>query len=250
MLAAFSLSLKPFPLLHSSSKGVAPIRNVDFENGSSGKNLHYPVRCLPIKAADGGGDNGGAGDGNGSGDSFGGGGGGGRDGGDSEEDKEFGPILKFEDVMKEKETRGVELPADMLEAAKSAGIIQLFLLRSPDLQFLYFGSAWPLGFVLFFSIIRSLKKSEKDIPVPARWGVFLSVSSNRSWQIITGQDRLVGALSLAKQALSIAITHLLEDNDAYKRVIDVSERADCFYWKTTDRVVKVFARTAILEVDN
>lgn len=91
-----------------------------------------------------GGDNGCGGDSGGSSGSGGGGGGGGGDGGDSEEEKEFGPIMKFEEVMKEIEARGVELPADMMEAAKSIGIRKMFLLRYLDLQ----GSAWPLGFLM------------------------------------------------------------------------------------------------------
>jgi hypothetical protein len=82
-----------------------------------------------------GGDNGCGGDNGGSSGSGGGGGaGGGGDGGDSEEEKEFGPIMKFEEVMKEIEARGVELPADMMEAAKSIGIRKMFLLRYLDLQ--------------------------------------------------------------------------------------------------------------------
>lgn len=52
--------------------------------------------------------------------------------------------MKFEEVMKEIEARGVELPADMMEAAKSIGIRKMFLLRYLDLQ----GSAWPLGFLM------------------------------------------------------------------------------------------------------
>lgn len=54
-------------------------------------------------------------------------------GGDEEED-EFGPLLKFEDVMREAEARGATLPADMIEAAKSVGIRKLLLLRYLDLQ--------------------------------------------------------------------------------------------------------------------
>ncbi|KAJ8532990.1 hypothetical protein K7X08_015879 [Anisodus acutangulus] len=69
----------------------------------------------------------------------GGGGGGGGDNGDGdEEEEEFGPLLKFEDVMKEAEARGAKLPADMIEAAKSVGIRKLLLLRYLDLQ----RSAW------------------------------------------------------------------------------------------------------------
>lgn len=46
--------------------------------------------------------------------------------------------------MKETERRGIALPEDMLEAAKSVGIRKLFLLRYLDLQ----GSVWPLGFLM------------------------------------------------------------------------------------------------------
>ncbi|KAH0634676.1 hypothetical protein KY284_037462 [Solanum tuberosum] len=68
----------------------------------------------------------------------GGGGGGGDNGEGDEEEDEFGPLLKFEDVMREAEARGATLPADMIEAAKSVGIRKLLLLRYLDLQ----GSAW------------------------------------------------------------------------------------------------------------
>ncbi|EXB36712.1 hypothetical protein L484_016963 [Morus notabilis] len=83
--------------------------------------------------------NGGEGDGNGSGN-----GGGGNDNGDDKEGEEFGPIMKFEEVMKEAEARGASLPSDMLEAAKSVGIRRLLLLRYLDLQ----GSSGLLGFVM------------------------------------------------------------------------------------------------------
>ncbi|KAA8550245.1 hypothetical protein F0562_001929 [Nyssa sinensis] len=79
--------------------------------------------------------------------SGGGGGGGGDGGGDSEEDdkdeEEFGPIMKFEEVMRETEMRGATLPLDMLEAAKTTGLRRLILTRYLDLQ----GSAW-LGFLM------------------------------------------------------------------------------------------------------
>lgn len=78
----------------------------------------------------------------------GGGGGGGGDGdgedGEGEEEEEFGPIMKFEEVMEEMEAQGASLPLDMLEAAKSVGIRKVLLLRYLDLQ----GSAWPLGFAM------------------------------------------------------------------------------------------------------
>ena len=63
-----------------------------------------------------------------------GGGGGGDDGGEDYEEKEFGPLLKFEEVMRETEARGATLPSDMLEAAKTFGIRKLILLRYLDLQ--------------------------------------------------------------------------------------------------------------------
>ncbi|KAF8402987.1 hypothetical protein HHK36_011081 [Tetracentron sinense] len=78
------------------------------------------------------------------------GGGGGGGGGDSDheendkEEEEFGPIMKFVEVMKETEARGASLPLDMLEAAKTVGIRKVLLLRYLDLQ----GSVWPLGFAI------------------------------------------------------------------------------------------------------
>ncbi|KAK3205817.1 hypothetical protein Dsin_019863 [Dipteronia sinensis] len=103
----------------------------------------------PITDCGDGGDDGGAGDSFGSG-GGGGGGGDGGEGGDHEED-EFGPIMKFEEVMKETEARGVTLPSDMVEAAKTTGIRKMFLLRYLDLQ----GSAWPLGFLMkYCSMLR------------------------------------------------------------------------------------------------
>ncbi|KAK8553091.1 hypothetical protein V6N13_141693 [Hibiscus sabdariffa] len=89
-------------------------------------------------------------DGNGGNGKFNNGGGGGGDcgGGDGEkgdpEEDEFGPIMKFEEVMKEVDARGATLPSDMMEAAKSVGIRKLLLLRYLDLQ----GSSWPLGFAI------------------------------------------------------------------------------------------------------
>lgn len=76
------------------------------------------------------------------GDSYTGGGGGngnggGDDGGGAEDkdgENEFGPIMKFEEVMKEAETRGATLPIDMLEAAKTTGLRSVILTRYLDLQ--------------------------------------------------------------------------------------------------------------------
>lgn len=84
-----------------------------------------------------------------------GGGGEGSDGGDAGEDedeKAFGPILKFAEVMRETERRGVSLPSDMLEAAKTTGIRELLLMRYLDLQ----GSVGLLGFLMrYCSALRN-----------------------------------------------------------------------------------------------
>lgn len=65
------------------------------------------------------------------------GGGGGGDGegdeGDGDEE-EFGPIMKYDEVLTEAETRGAVLPADILEAAKSTGLRRLILTRYLDFQ--------------------------------------------------------------------------------------------------------------------
>lgn len=74
----------------------------------------------------------------------GGGNGGGDDNGGDKEEEEFGPIMKFEEVMKEAEARGASLPSDMFEAAKSVGIRKVLLLRYLDLQ----GSSGLLGFAM------------------------------------------------------------------------------------------------------
>ncbi|XP_010509269.1 PREDICTED: protein RETICULATA, chloroplastic-like [Camelina sativa] len=72
------------------------------------------------------------------------GGGGEEGGGEDYEEKEFGPLLKFEDVMKETEAQGATLPSDMLEAAKNYGIRKVLLFRYLDLQ----SSAGLLGFAI------------------------------------------------------------------------------------------------------
>lgn len=72
------------------------------------------------------------------------GGGGGGDDDDDKEEGEFGPMLKYDEVLRETEARGVTLPFDMLEAAKTVGIPKLLLLRYLDLE----GSFWPLGFAM------------------------------------------------------------------------------------------------------
>ncbi|XP_073273030.1 protein RETICULATA-RELATED 1, chloroplastic-like [Primulina huaijiensis] len=96
------------------------------------------------------GDHGGGGDG-GNGRSPGGGGGGGGEENDGEEE-EFGPIIRYDEVIEEAEKLGATLPADMLEAAKSMGIRRLILSRYIDLQ----GSGWPLGFfVRHSSMLRN-----------------------------------------------------------------------------------------------
>ncbi|KAG9444121.1 hypothetical protein H6P81_015461 [Aristolochia fimbriata] len=71
-----------------------------------------------------------------------GGGGGGDDHGEEDkEEEEFGPLLKYDEVITEAEARGVILPLDMLDAAKKIGIRKVLLSRYLDLQ----ASGWPLG---------------------------------------------------------------------------------------------------------
>ncbi|KAL6516729.1 retention in endoplasmic reticulum protein 1 [Orobanche gracilis] len=101
-------------------------------------------------------DNGGIGDGgNGrySNDGGGGGGGGDGDGGVSDGDEEeFGPMMKYNEILIEAERRGAVLPADMLEAAKTTGLRRLILSRYLDFQ----GSSWPLGFLMrYCSMLRN-----------------------------------------------------------------------------------------------
>ncbi|RWR86153.1 protein RETICULATA, chloroplastic [Cinnamomum micranthum f. kanehirae] len=81
-----------------------------------------------------------------------GGGGGGGDHEENGEEEELGPLLKFEEVMREAGAQGASLPSDMLEAAKTIGIRQVLLLRYLDLQ----GSAWPLRFAIkYCSMLRT-----------------------------------------------------------------------------------------------
>ncbi|CAO2813218.1 unnamed protein product [Amaranthus hypochondriacus] len=91
-------------------------------------------------------DNGGSDDGNGNfpPENNGGNGGDGEEEGDDEEEKEFGAVMKFEDVMREAEKHGAVLPSDFLEAAKTSGIRELILMRYLELQ----GAAGPLGFLM------------------------------------------------------------------------------------------------------
>ncbi|XP_065854453.1 protein RETICULATA-RELATED 1, chloroplastic-like [Euphorbia lathyris] len=121
-----------YPQIHSFSK-LYCVKTT----GQDGNLIDERVLDFRI---DGGGDSGGSGDGG----SRGGGGGGGGDEGDSEEEKEFGPIMKFEEVIKEAEMRGIQLPEDMIQAAKTTGIREIFVHRYLDLQ----GSVWPLGFLM------------------------------------------------------------------------------------------------------
>ncbi|KAL8057753.1 hypothetical protein ABFS82_04G204100 [Erythranthe guttata] len=113
--------------------------------------IHLPEKPEEPKVDD----NGGGGDGVGGrftpGGGGGGGGGGDGDNGDGGEN-EFGPIMKYAEVLIEAESRGAVLPADMLEAAKSTGLRRLILTRYLDLQ----GSAWPLGFLMkYCSMLRN-----------------------------------------------------------------------------------------------
>lgn len=102
-------------------------------------------------------ESGGGDDGNGNSPPGNGGNGGGDEGGgggneDDHEEKEFGPLMKFDEVMKVAETQGVNLPPDMLEAAKATGLRKLILTRYMDLQ----GSGWALGFLMkYCAVLRN-----------------------------------------------------------------------------------------------
>ncbi|XP_076957629.1 protein RETICULATA-RELATED 1, chloroplastic-like [Bidens hawaiensis] len=80
--------------------------------------------------------------------------GGGGGGGDEEDhdEKEFGMLMKFDDVMKVAEANGVSLPDDMLEAAKATGLRELIVTRYMELQ----KSGWALSFLTKnFSMLRN-----------------------------------------------------------------------------------------------
>ncbi|KAL8517479.1 hypothetical protein ACS0TY_015651 [Phlomoides rotata] len=125
-----------------SSVAASTISGIDrVENDAKVMEKSY----LSVPETENGGGGGDIIDGSGGNGKFSGGGGGEGDiGGEDYEEKEFGPLLKFEEVIRETEARGASLPADMLEAAKTVGLRKLFLLRYLDLQ----GSAWPLGFLV------------------------------------------------------------------------------------------------------
>lgn len=71
------------------------------------------------------------------------GGGGDNEGNQDRNDdgSEYGPILSAAEVFKEAKSRGVVLPSDMAEAARSPGLRQLLLSRYLNLQ----AAIWPLG---------------------------------------------------------------------------------------------------------
>eukprot|EP01018_Ginkgo_biloba_P020239 Gb_41436 [translate_table: standard] len=85
--------------------------------------------------------------------------GGGDDGhdecGDDEED-EFGPILNAEEVFREANGRGVDIPSDMVDTAKTLGISKFLLFRYLDFQVgvnkafspHYHEAGWPLGMAI------------------------------------------------------------------------------------------------------
>ncbi|KAI3985369.1 hypothetical protein MKX01_033683 [Papaver californicum] len=140
-------SLQPSESIESSSG--SPVIAITKEEGKDGvlvKDVDDSEGVKVNPAVDNG--NGGAGNGKAGGGEGGGNGNAGGGGGENEEngreEKEFGPIMKFEEVMKEAEKRGASLPADMLEAAKTIGIREVLLLRYLELQ----GSSWPLGFLM------------------------------------------------------------------------------------------------------
>ncbi|KAF3787137.1 RETICULATA protein [Nymphaea thermarum] len=110
-------------VIKGESDGTEKIFSVDIDTGNGGNSF-----------GGGGNSNGGRGGGDD-------GNGGESEKGDDHEGKEFGPLLKFDEVMRQIEARGVKLPADMLQAAKTTGIREIILSRYLDLQ----GTFWPLS---------------------------------------------------------------------------------------------------------
>ncbi|XP_009757419.1 protein RETICULATA-RELATED 1, chloroplastic [Nicotiana sylvestris] len=155
------MALLQSPLFHISNHSISPSNSnntqiskfilLRLSNSSKFVSLNHSIakddqifiiKCTGqesiIRTADGGDDKGGFPPDNG-------GSGGDGDGDDGDyEEEEFGPIVKFDEVIKEAEKRGASLPSDMLEAAKTTGLRSLILSRYLDLQ----GSAWPLGFFM------------------------------------------------------------------------------------------------------
>ncbi|RRT45279.1 hypothetical protein B296_00045149 [Ensete ventricosum] len=131
---AFRSNLNPAPALASSPKEAAFLASF-LARGDGGFAQKRKLSCFA--GLDGGN---GAGDDGGTGDRAGGGGGGDEgDGEDGSDEAEFGPVMKFEEVIRETEARGASLPPDLLEAAKSIGIRRVLLSRYLDLQVIWLG---------------------------------------------------------------------------------------------------------------
>ncbi|KAG5515675.1 hypothetical protein RHGRI_036651 [Rhododendron griersonianum] len=133
-------------LQHSArNDGVSRIKCVDSSD--------FAAKTVEVEMDNGSADGGGGGSGGDGKFSSGGRGGGGDDSEESDyEEEEFGPVMRFEEVMRETEKRGMSLPSDMIEAAKTIGLRSLVLSRYLDLQ----GSAWPLGFLMrHFGMLRN-----------------------------------------------------------------------------------------------
>lgn len=108
-----------------SVREVAKVPEMDHHLGLDNGNGDIPPN--------GGGGGGGGGSGSGGPDD----GGNGENEGNGGEEEEFGPLLKFEHVIRETEARGASLPADMLDAAKSVGLQEVILSRYLDLQVIF-----------------------------------------------------------------------------------------------------------------
>lgn len=117
-------------LQHSArNDGVSRIKCVDSSD--------FAAKTVEVEMDNGSADGGGGGGGSGGDGKFssGGGGGGGDDSEESDyEEEEFGPVMRFEAVMRETEKRGMSLPSDMIEAAKTIGLRSLVLSRYLALQ--------------------------------------------------------------------------------------------------------------------
>ncbi|KAM7257430.1 hypothetical protein ACFE04_013171 [Oxalis oulophora] len=148
------------PISNNISSATNPCTFLSFTTTSAAvvpikiHHTSFRLNCITSDSSSTGGGNNDDNAGNGNGN----GGGGDDDGGEEEEnedweEKEFGPIMKYEQVLKEAENRGIQLPNDMLEAAKSSsGIREMFVMRYFELQ----GAAWPLAFLInHFAMFRN-----------------------------------------------------------------------------------------------
>ncbi|THU69317.1 hypothetical protein C4D60_Mb08t13160 [Musa balbisiana] len=241
---AFRSNPNPNPALASSPKEAA-FMTAFFARGDGGFAQTRKWNCFAGLDGDNG-----AGDDGGSGDRAGGGGGGDEgDGEDGSDEAEFGPVMKFEEVIRETEARGASLPPDLLEAAKSIGIRRVLLSRYLDLQ----GSWWPLGVAIrHCSLLRNrmladpsfLFKVATEIVIDSCCATFAEVQKRGKdfWTEfeLYAADLLVGiVVDIALVGLlapyvrigrpSVSCQYLLGFGEASSVVLKLCLVGECFY---------------------